>query len=635
MNEIKLTGESKDIVSDNISKLKELFPEIFVGDKIDFEKFKLNFSDEIDVSDEKFSFSWPGKNNMIKVTQVPSSATLRPVFEDSKNWENTNNLYIEGDNSEVLKLLQRSYFNKIDTIYIDPPYNTGNDILYKNDYSDNLDNYLEFSGQVDKENKFKLTDNTEFNGRYHTNWLNIIYGPIKLARNLLKDDGCIYIAIDHYELHNLIQICNEIFNEDNRVGLFTVMHNPEGRQNAKFFTYTNEYVLVYAKNIEKFNFNKVVLQENKKESADLSKIYPYKDETGLYKLDNFIRLAGGAASLRENKPSCWYPIYVSPDLKEITTEYKDNYHEIYPITDRGQERTWKLIKSSAEVKIKDGTLRAIEDKGNIKVMERYGTDKGSPITTVWINSKYNSKKYGTKIIEELFGKKLFDFPKSLYLVDDVLSLNDSKDNIVLDFFSGSATTAHAVMEKNLKDNGSRQFIMVQLPHKTDEKSLAYKEGYENICEIGKERIRRAGDKILKESNNKDLDIGFKVFKLDSSNLEKWDPNYNNIQQSLMIDSIKGDRTNEDLVYEIMLNYGMDLTLPIEKYNNIYSIGFGALIICLDDVITKDIVQNIVDLTKKSSISRVVFKDSGFKSDADKTNTKEILKINNVDKFITI
>ena len=645
MKETQLNGESLNIVTDNIEKMKQLFPEIITEDKIDFNKLKEILGKKVEESDERYQFTWPGKNNMVNNMNKHSNGTLRPLLGESKAWDNTQNLYIEGDNVEVLKLLQKSYYNLVDTIYIDPPYNTGNDILYKNNYFNNLDNYLEFSGQSKKNGDltFKLTNNTESNGRFHSDWLNIIYSPIKLGRNLLSDTGCMYITIDHYELNNLINICNEIFGENNRVGLFTVVHNPEGRQNAKFLTYTNEYVLIYAKNIDNFKFNKVVLQENKKESQDLSKIYPYKDGNVLYKLDSFIRLAGGNASLRKNKPSCWYPIYVSKDLKHISTEFHEGYSEVYPITKRGQERTWKLIKSSTENKIKNHTLIAINENNQVKLVEKYGTDRGSPITTVWINSKYNSKKYGTKIIEDLFGKKLFDFPKSLYAVNDVLSLNDNENNLVLDFFSGSATTAHAVMEKNSIDNGHRNFIMIQLPQKTSKSSTAYKENYKNICEIGKERIRRAGEKLLKTSDNDNLDVGFKVFKLDSSNLTKWNPDYDNLEDSLISseDNIISGRSELDLVYEIMLKYGINLSVPVEETEvagkKMFNVGFGALFVCLDDNLTVNIADELVDLINDSdsSVTRVVFKDNGFASDSDKANVKETLRANNVDEFITI
>ena len=642
MNEMKLNGKSKDIIQENVSKLKEIFPEIVTEDNIDFDKLKLILGECIEYDFEKYTFTWPGKSQVIKESQKTSYGTLKPCEEESKNWDSTENLYIEGDNLEVLKLLQKTHYNKIKTIYIDPPYNTGNDLIYQNNYEDNLTFYLKLTGQLIKNESegeresigINLTTNVETNGRFHSNWLNLMYPRLKLARNLLTDDGSIIIAIDHNELANLIEICDELFGSDNRIGIITVVHKPEGRNQEKFFATSNEFVLFYAKNKEKLNFNPIIIND------DYLKDYQYMDEKGAFKLNSFIAKNHGRQgfdkNLRINNPKNYYPIYVSPDLKEITLKKKEDYYMLFPNT-KTQERTWKLIKESFLKKVNDGEIIAKKDNnGEVKLFEKYRITKGQLIKTHWIEKKYNANTRGTKVINDLMKVKTFDFPKSLDLIMDCLKLTLSKNDLVMDFFSGSATTAHATMQLNSEDNGKRKFIMVQIPEGTDEKSEAYKAGYKNICEIGKERIRRAGDKILEESDNKDLDIGFKVFKLDSSNLEKWDPDYNNLKQTLLTnkENIKPDRTELDLIYEIMIKYGIDLTLPIEKLNNIYSIGYGALLICLEDNITKEITEEIIKL-KSDNITRVVFKDSGFKSDADKTNIKETLRINNIDEFITI
>ena len=642
MNEMKLNGKSKDIIQENVSKLKEIFPEIVTEDNIDFDKLKLILGECIEYDFEKYTFTWPGKSQVIKESQKTSYGTLKPCEEESKNWDSTENLYIEGDNLEVLKLLQKTHYNKIKTIYIDPPYNTGNDLIYQNNYEDNLTFYLKLTGQLIKNESegeresigINLTTNVETNGRFHSNWLNLMYPRLKLARNLLTDDGSIIIAIDHNELANLIEICDELFGSDNRIGIITVVHKPEGRNQEKFFATSNEFVLFYAKNKEKLNFNPIIIND------DYLKDYQYMDEKGAFKLNSFIAKNHGRQgfdkNLRINNPKNYYPIYVSPDLKEITLKKKEDYYMLFPNT-KTQERTWKLIKESFLKKVNDGEIIAKKDNnGEVKLFEKYRITKGQLIKTHWIEKKYNANTRGTKVINDLMKVKTFDFPKSLDLIMDCLKLTLSKNDLVMDFFSGSATTAHATMQLNSEDNGKRKFIMVQIPEGTDEKSEAYKAGYKNICEIGKERIRRAGDKILEESDNKDLDIGFKVFKLDSSNLEKWDPDYDNLEQTLLTnkENIKPDRTELDLIYEIMLKYGIDLTLPIEKINSIYSIGYGALLICLEDNITKEITEEIIKL-KSDNITRVVFKDSGFKSDADKTNIKETLRINNIDEFITI
>ena len=626
-----IDGKSKDIISDNVSKLKEIFPEVITEGKIDFECLKTILGEDIADSNEKYSFKWPGKTQAIKESQKRSSGTLRPYKDESKNWDTTQNIYIEGDNLEVLKLLQKTYYNSSKVIYMDPPYNTGNDILDKNDYSDNLTTYLKMTGQIEDDNgEVKLSTNTESNGRYHSNWINMMYSRLKLARNLLTDDGCLVITIDHYELDNLLKLCNEIFGEDNRIGIVSVVNNPMGRQNAKFFSVTNEFMLVYAKNINEFKFNQVVISEEK------MKEFKYHDDIGNYSWRPLLH--DHKKGLRENKPNNWYPMYVSPDLSDFSIEKIEGYYEIMPISKNGVERSWLTTKEHTQERIDNNELMARKEGNDVVIYRKFRAQER--IFTVWDDKKYNSNHNGSRFIQELFGSNLFDFPKSIYAIEDILKLVVDDNCIVMDFFSGSATTAHAVMELNNMNNSNMRFVMVQLPFPTDEKSTAYKEGYKTICEIGKERIRRAGDKILRESNNTNLDIGFKVFKLDSSNLEKWDPDYNNIQQSLMVDNIKPDRTNDDLIYEIMLKYGMDLTWPIQKENNIYSIGFGALIVCLEDNITKENMQEIsnqiIKLVNNSSISRVVFKDSSFNNrDSVKTNIKEIFSNNGVEEFITI
>ena len=625
MEETKLTGKSKDIILDNVSKLKKLFPEIIVEDKIDFDALRKILGENVNDSKEKFNFTWSGKTQAINESQKQSTGTLRPCKEESKNWDKTRNIYIEGDNLEILKLLQKTYYNSSKVIYMDPPYNTGKDILYKNDYSDNLTTYLKITGQVDNDGDVKLSTNTESNGRFHSNWINMMYSRIKLARNLLTDDGCLVITIDHYELDNLIKICNEIFGEENKIGIVSVVNNPMGRQNAKFFSVTNEFMLVYAKNIDNFKFNQVVISEEK------MKEFQYQDNIGSYSWRPLLH--DHKKGLRENKPKNWYPMYVSPDLSKFSIEEIEGYYKVMPISKKGVERSWLTSKENTQERIDNDELMAKKEGNDIVIYRKFRAQER--IFTVWNDKKYNSNHNGSRFIQELFGTNLFDFPKSIYAVEDILKLVVDDNALVMDFFSGSATTAHAVMELNSLNNSNMRFLMAQLPFKTDEKSQAYKDGYSTISEIGKERIRRAGEKIVKETGNKDLDIGFKVFKLDSSNLEKWEPDYNNIQQSLFVDNIKPGRSNEDLVYEIMLKYGIDLTLPLEKHDNIYSIGFGALVSCLDDNITKEITEPILKLTKNSSISRVVFKDSGFKSDAEKTNIKEILKTNNISEFITI
>lgn len=636
MEEIKLNGESKNITQDNVDKLKELFPEVVSDGLIDFNSLKQILGENIEGNDERFIFSWPGKSKTIQNSQKPSLGTLRPVIEKSKHWDSTNNMYIEGDNYEVLKLLQKSYYKKVKMIYIDPPYNTGNDLIYKNDYSDSLENYLKITGQSINENLsdeeldnwVKLSTNTESDGRFHSNWINMIYPTLKLARNLLTDDGCLVVTIDHYELNHLLNMCNEVFGEINRLGIVSVVNNPMGRQNAKFFSVTNEFMLVYAKNFEKCSFNQVVISEDK------SKEFKYQDEKGNFSWRPFLH--DHKKGLRENKPNQWYPLYVSPDLKDISIDFKEDYTKVMPISKKGVERSWISAKDLTQQRIDNNELMAVKENGDIVIYRKFRAQER--FFTVWTDKKYNSNHHGARLIQELIGYDIFDFPKSLYAVEDIMKIISDKDSIILDFFSGSSTTAHAAMHLNSLDNGNRKFIMVQLPFKTEKNSPAFKNGYKNICQVAEVRIDKAGEKVIKDNPNVLIDTGFKVFKLDSSNLTKWNPDVDNLEDSLVsaADNIVEGRTNLDLVYEIILKYGLELTLPVEEISkDIFSVAFGSLVICLRDNVDESVIQEIFKLIHGSAVSRVVFKDNGFKTDADKTNIKENLRVNGVDEFITI
>ena len=602
----KLNGESKNIIQDNVSKLKEIFPEIVTEDKIDFDKLKLILGKNVDDDSEKYSFTWPGKNQSIKESQKTSSGTLRPCKEESKNWDSTENLYIEGDNLEVLKLLQKSYNNKIKMIYIDPPYNTGKDFIYSDNYKDNLENYLELSGQVVKEGEresigIKLSTNTETTGRYHSNWLNMMYPRLKLARNLLSKDGVIFISIDENELDNLKKICNEIFGEICFIGTIVRKRRQSQANLSKNISPIHEYILIYGKNEgELLNRAPANIDESKYKNPD-------NDKRGVY-----------VTMPCTNKGGSRYKIK-TPTGRIIDEEWRFK-----------EETYWNLFNDNRIVFPKGGN-----GKPRYKLFLEEKKKQGV-LPNTWFDN-LSSNQEASKEIKSLFNDKLiFDTPKPVELIKYLINLGSNAKDIILDFFAGSSTTAEAIFKSNSKEYSNKKFILVQIPESTNEKSIAYNEGHTNICEIGKERIRRAGDKILEESDNKDLDIGFKVFKLDSSNLEKWDPDYNNLEQTLLTnkENIKPDRTELDLIYEIMIKYGIDLTLPIEKLNNIYSIGYGALLICLEDNITKEIANEIIEL-KSDNITRVVFKESGFKSDADKTNIKENLRINNINEFITL
>ena len=632
MDGIKLSGESQDIVQDNINKLKEIFPEIVSEDKIDFEKLELILGENVSDDSERYNFTWPGKTQAIRESQKTSTGTLRPCKKESKNWDTTQNLYIEGDNLEVLKLLQKSYNNKISAIYIDPPYNTGKDFIYSDNYKDNLENYLELSGQVVKEGEresigIKLSTNTETTGRYHSNWLNMMYPRLKLAKNLLTDDGVIFISIDDNEFNNLKNICNEIFGEENFISNF-IWRKKTGASDSKDISTITEYVLTYVKSRDKISS---IFTKNKN-SYD-SKRYRFTDEyverRGPYYPDNLDR--GGI----RYSDSLNYGIKC-PDGTVTFPNGRTKFKNDGWIWTWGKDKLKWGIENGFIIFKKSNKKRSgwgVYYKNYVNVNNKDELIERSAPHKNLIYDIINTE--GSSEIKGHFNNKVFDYPKPSNFIKLLCSYINN-NGIFLDFFSGSGTTAEAIMKLNSEDKLKRKFILIQIPEKCSEKSISFKEGFENICEIGKERIRRAGDKILEESDNKNLDIGFKVFKLNSSNLEKWDPDYNNLKQTLLTnkENIKPDRTELDLIYEIMLKYGIDLTLPIEKINNIYSIGYGALLICLEDNITKEITEEIIKLNS-DNITRVVFKESGFKSDADKTNIKETLRINNINEFITI
>lgn len=562
--------------------------------------------------------TWPDKKKSILLANSPISSTLRPCKEESVNFDNTQNVYIEGDNLDVLKLLQETYLDKVDVIYIDPPYNTGNDILYKNDYSENQDEFGE-KYEID-ENGNRLYTNTDTNGRFHTDWMNMMYQRIKVAKDLLKDTGFFLVAIDHNELFNLGEICDEIFGYTNRIGIISVVHKPEGRNQAKFIGPSNEFMLIYAKDESVAKLQKVVLDEEQ------SKAFECADEKGAYRLKNFIRLSDGKYATRESKPTFWYPIFVSEDLTELSLKEINNGTAVYPITDSGVERTWKTTKETFWERYKNGDIIAKKESNKIVIYEKLREDQ--VIKTHWIEKKYHGFHFGTKILDDLLGVKTFDFPKSLFLMRDIYKLFSSKDALILDFFSGSATSAHAIMKLNAEDGGHRTYIMVQIPATCDKTSEAYKAGYKTICDIGKERIRRAGKTILEENplTTQELDIGFRVLKLDSSNMKDVYYKSSDYEQDLLSSlesNIKEDRTPLDLLFQVMLELGKPLSAKIEENEiagkKVFVVDDNDLIACFDENITEDVVKAIAQ--KKPLYA--VFRDNSFSSDTVAANFEQI------------
>ena len=628
----KMDGMTMNIEQANVEKLKEVFPEVFADGKVDFDKLQMLLGNYIADDKERYSFSWKGKTDSLRLAQKRSTGTLRPCKEESKNWDTTENLYIEGDNLEVLKLLQSAYLNSVKMIYIDPPYNTGNDFVYTDDFADGIAHYKEVTGQTTK-------SNPETAGRYHTNWLNMMYPRLKLARNLLTDDGVIFISIDDNEQANLKKLCDEVFGEDNFIA-DVIWKRKRGRDNsAKWFSKSHEYLLIYAKKLEEFNTNYLELNEETKAAYK----NPDNDPRGPY------RMLG-----------CWARGTQGGVKYDFTTKNGQYF----------TERLWLFSKENLQ-KLDEEDKLIIHGDNVYRKMFIF-ENKGKIPETIW-DSTSNAANAADEI-KKIFGGIIFDTPKPIPYVIEMLKVATDKDSLILDFFSGSATTAHAVMQLNAEDGGHRRFICVQLPEKTDEQSEAYKAGYKTICEIGKERIRRAGEKIKEEIekyNNrkgtitrgddgkvkhlsiwgefsisgKDInideyikdkpyvDIGFKVFKLDSSNLVKWDNTpttdeeevKKRIQQSLFY-LVEG-REDLDLVYEIMLKYGLSLTLPVEerKFDGVtaYIINHPdyKVLICLQPNITLSAVEEM----DKETIGTYIFADRCFADANILSNTEEILK----------
>ena len=617
MNET-IDGMSMNIEHINMEKLKSVFPECFTEGKLDIDKLLSLCGEYIDNDFEKYKFEWKGKAECLRLAQKRSAGTLRPCPEESVNWDTTKNLYIEGDNLEVLKLLQTAYYRKVKMIYIDPPYNTGNDFVYEDDFADPLARYKEVTLQTTK-------SNPETMGRYHTNWLNMMYPRLRLAANLLRDDGVIFISIADHELINLRKLCDEVFGEENYIGSFIWRKKDGGGQAKEHFVIEHEYIVVYQKS-DQFIWKDKVEKRSLKE-------YNKSDEKGIFKATKLAKW--GNTARREDRPSMYFPIK-SPDGKDV-----------FPIAPDGGDGRWRVGKPKMEELINSELIHWENRDGKwIPYEKEYfaNQEKISKQRSILYNVANTGD--GTNILTELFGKKdIFENPKPIELINIFIESATGNDSIILDFFSGSATTAHAVMQLNAEDGGNRQFIMVQLPEVCDEKSEAYKAGYKNICEIGKERIRRAGKKILEENNQmtledkEQLDIGFKVFKLDSSNLKTWDNTPVTAEQldllyermNNMIHRVKSDRSDLDMVCEIMLKLGVPLTYSITAVEingkTAYSIGDDCLLlICLaPDVQPEDVEQMAEYAPAKLIISRESFVD-----DTAMANAHYILKDHGVE-----
>lgn len=602
----KLRMMSMDNVQMNVEKIQKLFPnavtEVLRDGKptlaIDFDVLKQELSAElIDDKEERYQMTWPDKKKSVLLANTPISATLRPCKEESVDFDSTENLYIEGDNLDVLKLLQETYLGKIKMIYIDPPYNTGNDFVYNDDFRVESEEWSEMSGDYDEQGN-RLVQNTESNGRFHTDWLNMIYPRLKVAKDLLSDDGVIFISIDDCEIENATKLCNEIFGESNFIANLIWKSKSGGANDSRFFAVDHEYVLVYAKSAEHFRLN--IDKE-----ATVTTAYNRSDERGEYALDRLDK-----QSIRYSE-ALDYDI-IGPDGTIYRPKHKDPTHP---------NATWRWGKKNVEEHYDE----LVFENGCVYT-KNYKKD-GAIARSLLLEDRFGRTRTGKTDCFELFNRDYFSNPKPYKLIRYLQIIASDKDSIVLDFFSGSATTAHAVMQLNAEDGGKRKYIMVQLPEKCDEKSEAYKAGYKTICDIGKERIRRAGKKIKDENPSATgLDVGFRVLKLDSSNMKDvyYKPSdYSQGFLGQLEDNIKADRTPLDLLFQVMLDLGKPLSAKIEEREiagkRVFAVDDNDLVACFDSNVTEDVVKTIAQLKPLYA----VFRDSGLSSDSVGANFDQI------------
>ncbi len=637
----KLDLRSLDVAELRQHELLRLFPEIRTeGGKLDLDRLKLALGQAVDAGRERFGMNWPGKADCFKTIQTPSMATLRPCPEESVNWDTTENVIIEGDNLEVLKLLQKSYLGKVKMIYIDPPYNTGNDFIYPDNYSESLQTYMEYTEQVDAEGK-RFGTNPESDGRFHTKWLNMMYPRLYLARNMLREDGVIFVSIDDNESDNLMKLCNEVFGEENFIARIAVQVNPRGRHLDQYVAQTHEYVIAFAKDAA----NSTTMYGLDKEGRMVDE-YDKEDATGRYR-ELGLRNRNQAFNPK-TRPNLFYPLYVNPADGTVSLDKsREHSEEVLPVTSDGVETCWTWGKDKVAVEGSILVARQIED-GTWRVSRKdyLESSDGSVATTLpkslWPDKEFNND-YGRRALQELFGESVLDFPKPPELLKRLIKLGSLPGDIILDFFAGSGTTAHASLELDGENVRPRHFVLVQLPEPTGRKD------FPTIAEITRERVRRLLKKLDAEESTvlpgtgaNQGDRGFRAFRLDESSFQAWDTNSSKDgatleqQMQLHIQHIREKRTDSDLLFEILLKSGFPLTTPVETLalsdKTIYSVASGALILCLERALTMEIIRAIAERKPE----RVVCLDAGFAgNDQLKTNAVQIFKTKGIGSFKTV
>ena len=609
----KLDMKSEDIVSDNIEYIKNRFPNTIVegeqGYAIDFEELKQELSSSlIEGQKEKYQLTWPGKKESIVLANTPTTKTLRPIREKSVDFDKTENIYIEGDNLDALKILQESYLGKIKCIYIDPPYNTGHDFIYNDNFNKDVNQELIESGQIDEYGN-KLVANNQSNGRFHSDWLSMMYPRLKLARNLLTEDGVIFISIDDNEQENLRKICNEIFGEENFISNFIWQKNFAPINDNKYISLSTEYILMYSKS--KKEFNRGLLPRDEKYNQGYSN--PDNDSRGLWTSGSMLATTYSQSGVFE---------IISPNGKK----------NIPPAG-----RCWRYSKNTVKKLIEENRIWWGKDGNGVPRVKRFLSEMPQGIVpqNLLLYNEVGSNQDGNLELKELFHAQIFDYPKNTKLINRLITIaNLKKGDIILDFFGGSSTTAHAVITNNI-ENEQIKYILVQLPEKYTDKSGKYT--FKTICDIGEERIRRAAKKI-KEETNADIDYGFRVYKIDSSNMKDVYYKPSDLAQeqlNLFETNIKEDRTSEDLLTQVILDLGVTLDLKIDEKNildnKVYFVDENSLVACFDNDINIDIIDEIC----KYKPLKVVFKDSSFKNDNNKINLEERIKKQSPDTELNI
>ena len=611
---------SANKVAENVEQLKALFPEAFTESRIDFDVLRQLLGDAVDDGEEKYGLNWHGKRRARRLALTPSTGTLRPCPEESVDWDTTQNLMIEGDNLEVLKLLQKSYAGKVKLIYIDPPYNTGKDLIYQNNFQERKHDYLAATGDANHATGHFIS-NPASGGRYHSTWLSMMYPRLKLARNLLRKDGVLICTIDENELTSLGEILKDVFEEGTHDHVcVTIVHNPRGVQGTNF-SYTHEYAFFV------FPRDQKVIADRKIDKPDItwSQFRNWGTESG-----------------RHDARNCFYPVFVRDDQvvgfgdvcqdyeHPKQTELRDGIVYVYPIDTSGAERKWRYARQSADTV--QHLLRAKKHGERYEI--EIGKDSGL-YRTVWTEKKYDANENGTRLLKRLVPNAPFSFPKSLWAVYDCISstTQDDPEAIVLDFFAGSGTTGHALLEMNKNDSGRRRYILVQIAEE-----ISGSDEYKSIADVTKERLRRAGDAIQSQPSASVNDVGFRVFKLDSSNIKTWEPDRDGLEQAVLgyVDHIKKDRTEQDILYELLIKRGLDLCAPIEAREfvgkQVNAVGDGAFIACLAEEIATEEVEELAggigawrEEMGNTDDTTVVFRDSAFADDVAKTNCTEILR----------